>query len=109
MDLICILSFNSLNTLFVDFIKFGLTIYVACESNGLVIMDENIAQRAEEKLGERKSYNLLFDNCHQFTYGCITGDFKNSNSFFSWLEETLEDRYNNGEKLKWRCMEFSVD
>ncbi|MNE00608.1 hypothetical protein D3C80_930220 [compost metagenome] len=35
-------------------------------------------------VGQTRSYNFLLDNCHQFTSGCLTGDFENSSNFL-WM------------------------
>ncbi len=48
---------------------------------------EEVANRAINKLNESRSYNLILDNCHQFTAGCLTGDFENSDNFLMFLKD----------------------
>ena len=64
----------------------GVHIYVSCCKDIINPLDdpvpvggEQIAQRALDMVGEMRNYNILFDNCHQFTAGCLTGNFENSN------------------------------
>lgn len=87
--------------------RMGLFAYVACDKNGNVLHDSNIAQRAQEKVGSTRSYNVLFDNCHQFTSGCITGQFENTDNFFWMLEETIK-RHFGVAKIYWRvCVDLT--
>lgn len=52
-------------------------IYYACsKETGKPLARKIFAQRAEKKLGAY-AYNLAYKNCHGFTRGCITGEFKN--------------------------------
>ena len=48
-----------------------------------------VAERAREMVGGTRKYNFAFDNCHQFTSGCLTGDFENTDNLFILLEETV--------------------
>ena len=86
------------------FTRMGLVAYVACDSKGNVLHDERIAQRAERKVHTSRSYNVLFDNCHQFTSGCITGDFENPHNFFWMVEDTIKQHF-GVEKISWRVCE----
>ncbi len=74
--------------------------YVACDSEGRVLHSEAIAERAERSVGQYRNYNLLLDNCHQFSAGCVTGDFENSDNFFVFLEHSIEQQF--GVTLDWR-------
>ena len=40
-----------------------------------------------------RNYNVLFDNCHQFTCGCLTGKFENPNNFFWMVENEIKLQY----------------
>ena len=71
----------------------ALSIYVSCSNEGKPIGSINTSDRAIEVAGNRRNYNLILDNCHQFTSGCITGDFENSDNFFWMLKETVEQYY----------------
>lgn len=49
---------------------------------------KDAARRAKKMVGRYRDYSLVFDNCHQFTSGCITGNFENSDNFWSFLKVT---------------------
>lgn len=69
--------------------NFAIDIYVSCydeSPSGSVA----IANRARDMVNQCRNYNLIFDNCHQFTSGCITGDFENSDNFLWMLKYTAE-------------------
>lgn len=40
--------------------------------------------RAIDMLGKKRNYHFLFDNCHQFCAGCITGRFEEPHIFCEW-------------------------
>ena len=52
----------------------AISIYCAVDSNNEPISNRLVAERALSLLGTRRDYNLLLDNCHKFTYYCMTGD-----------------------------------
>ena len=79
----------------------GVNIYVACDSSNKVLCDKSIAKRAEDIVGDVRDYNLIMDNCHQFTAGCITGDFENADNFFVLLAHSIKNEMNNGEQIRW--------
>ncbi|WP_336769979.1 lecithin retinol acyltransferase family protein [Bacillus bombysepticus] len=56
--------------------------------------------RALEMVGSRRSYNMIIDNCHQFTTGCVTGDFEEQNNFLAFLKLTVSEQY--GSDITWR-------
>lgn len=89
-----------------EFLHDGLTrtgalIYVACDSSNKVLHDSTIATRANERVGHARDYNLIMDNCHQFTAGCITGDFDNVDNFFVFLAHSIKHKMNDGKQLRW--------
>lgn len=53
----------------------ALCIYVSCRGDHAVGSVE-AAERARRKIGTRRDYNVAADNCHHFSYGCLTGDFE---------------------------------
>ncbi|GAB6557998.1 hypothetical protein bcgnr5378_07090 [Bacillus cereus] len=57
-------------------------------------------ERALEMVGNRRNYNMIIDNCHQFTAGCVTGDFEEQNNFLVFLKSTVGEQY--GSKITWR-------
>ena len=65
-------------------------IWVSCRGESPV-GDQKVAARARKMVGERRNYNVLWDNCHQFTSGCLTGNFKNADKLFTFLESTVAD------------------
>jgi hypothetical protein len=74
----------------------GISLYSLCDVYGEVLSDSLIAYRAnkfwEEK--EKRGYNLLFDNCHQFTAGCITGNLVNPFKTFESLKVLIIINFN---------------
>lgn len=50
--------------------KLGRKIYVSCNSEGAV-GDLSVANGAENRIGERAFYGLVFKNCHQFSTKCL--------------------------------------
>lgn len=65
----------------------AISIYVSCRGDSAVGNRET-ARRALGSIGKSRSYNLIMDNCHQFTSGCITGNYENSDNFLWMLKET---------------------
>lgn len=65
-------------------------IWVSCRGESPV-GDQKVAARARKIVGERRNYNVLRDNCHQFTSGCLTGDFENADKRFTSLKSTVAD------------------
>ena len=70
--------------------KTAIGIYISCNDDQAV-GSETVARRAMQMVGMQRDYNFLFDNCHQFTSGCLTGDFENSNSFLWMLKSETEE------------------
>ena len=64
----------------------AISIYVSC-SDVIPVGSEAVVLRAINAIGNERNYNLLFDNCHQFTTGCLTGDFDNNASSFLWMHQ----------------------
>lgn len=68
----------------------------------------NDAGNAANKMvheGIERNYNLFLDNCHQFTSGCLTGNFENADNDLWMLKHTINEYY-SGEvawiKWNWR-------
>ena len=83
----------------------AISIYVACNEK-TPLGGDYIAERAKEMIGNRRQYNLILDNCHQFTAGCITGNFENSDNFFLFVENTIKKNMNRGESIEWRVWDL---
>ena len=69
----------------------AISIYVSCYDT-YAIGCKSTAQRAKNMIGTDRNYNVIFDNCHQFSSGCLTGDFDNSDSFLWMLKHTANDK-----------------
>ena len=81
----------------------GMFIYVACDgSSEQPLCSEAAAARAEAMLGTWTDYNILLNNCHEFTSGCVTGEFANSDTAFWMLELTIADHLNGSDSVCWR-------
>ena len=72
----------------------GADLIFATTPAGEIIGSEIAANRAIEKIYSYQDYDLLRNNCHRFTYSCISGDSLPLTSFFD-LKLELE-RF-------WRC------
>ena len=64
----------------------GCNIYVSCRDK-FSVGSEAAARRAKKSIGSSRNYNFLLDNCHQFSTGCLTGNFNNSSSFLWMLKD----------------------
>lgn len=82
----------------------AISIYVACNA-AEPLGGKHIADRAKRMVSNTRNYNLILDNCHQFTTGCITGDFENSTNFFALVEYDIGQNMNNGNSIEWRVWE----
>lgn len=76
-------------------------IYVSCDEVGDPVGKKSIATRALTKVGSYRDYHLLFDNCHQFTSGCITGNFENADNFTWMLKMTVKQHLGAVKWLLW--------
>lgn len=76
-------------------------IYVSCDEDGDPVGDTETAERALSMVGKSRDYNLIFDNCHQFTSGCITDDFENADNFTWMLKMTVKDYLGAEKWLLW--------
>ena len=78
----------------------AISVYVSCNS-GYPVGTKEAAKRAKSCIGSRRGYNLLLDNCHQFTAGCLTGNFENSCNFFTLLKEEVRNEIGGNEWRVW--------
>lgn len=67
----------------------AVNIYVSC-NGGDPIGSNSVARRAKNALGGARKYNIIFDNCHQFSAGCITGNVDNACNFLWMLQHEAE-------------------
>ena len=68
----------------------AISIYVSCCEKEAV-WDTQVCIRACSQVGNRRDYNFLTDNCHQFSAGCLTGDFEEQNNFLWMLKDLTTD------------------
>lgn len=66
-------------------------IYVSCQETWSV-GSYDVAERAKSMIGRTRDYNFILDNCHQFSAGCLTGDFDNSCNFLWMLKHEAEKK-----------------
>ena len=91
-------------------VRTGVCIYVACDRRtGVVLGTRSVADNARYAMGRGGEYYLLFDNCHQFTSGCITGNFENVDSFLTLLERTISRKLNRGRPITWKIWNHEED
>ena len=81
----------------------AISIYVSCNDN-VAVGSENIAKRARAAAGRKREYNLILDNCHQFSSGCVTGNFENSDNFLWMLKDTAMKSIN---VTTWRVWDIA--
>lgn len=67
-------------------------VYVSACS-GKAVGLEKTAERAEEAVGTFRDYNVVWENCHQFVSGCITGDFENGDNLMGFLKDTCRKEF----------------
>jgi hypothetical protein len=78
----------------------AISIYVSCK-NGSPVGSAEAANRAKSMVGKKRNYNLVMDNCHQFTAGCLSGNFENPCNFFTFLEDETRRRLGSNEWRVW--------
>jgi len=83
----------------------AISIYVACNATS-PLGSKVIANRAIRMIDKKRKYNLVMDNCHQFTAGCITGDFENYSNAFTFLENKIIKKMNSGNDIVWRVWDL---
>ncbi|SFT26444.1 hypothetical protein SAMN05444586_10832 [Acinetobacter bohemicus] len=69
----------------------GSEIYISCEGEWAVGCEET-ADFAESMVGSTRNYNVLIDNCHQFSAGCLLQDSENPNNFLWFLKDEAKKR-----------------
>lgn len=68
------------------------TIYASCLDT-MPVGNHNTALRAMKMIGTRMDYDIVSNNCHKFTSGCITGNFENYDILWRMLKYTTETKY----------------
>jgi hypothetical protein len=67
----------------------AMSIYVSC-AGSYAVGNEQVAIRALAMVGAHRKCSILLDNCHQFTSGCLNGNFENADNFWWSLKATAE-------------------
>ena len=78
----------------------AISIYVSSK-DGHAVGSQAVARRARSMVGSRRNYNLILDKCHQFTSGCLTGDFENADNFLWMLKDTARKQLGAEEWRVW--------
>jgi len=69
----------------------NISIQIACNKDGEPLASKKTAKNAlkmyDDYTRRTKEYSLLFNNCHQFCWQCISGSKKNNLVLFSTLED----------------------
>ena len=68
----------------------AISIYVSCNGESAV-GSNSVASRARAMVGEILDYNLILNNCHQFSSGCLTDNFRNLDIILSMLQQRAEE------------------
>ena len=85
---------------FLDGITTGETIFVSCNGSSPV-GDSSVAKRARGMVGDSRDYNVLLNNCHQFTSECLTGSAENGDLALWMLKDTAEEHLGANNWLRW--------
>lgn len=83
-----------------DGLNTAISIYVSCHK-GQAVGNLEVAERAKRQIGRKRDYSLIFDNCHQLTSGCLSGNFDNSCNFFTFLKDEVCDIIGGDEWRVW--------
>lgn len=81
-------------------LNMAMTIYVSSR-NGRAVGDEHVGHRAAAMVGSSRSYSVILDNCHQFSAGCLTGDFDNAHNFLWMLKDQAREVLGSKEWRAW--------
>ena len=79
----------------------AISIYVSCRGKTPVGCPR-VADRARAMVGKRRNYNVILDNCHQFSSGCLSGNYENPHNFF-WMVKYEAKKYLHADQ--WRVWE----
>lgn len=82
----------------------AMSIYVSCYETKAV-GSYIVADRARIAVGKKRDYSLIFDNCHQFSAGCLTGNFDNSCNFMWMLKDESKKHLNSN---SWRIWDIDL-
>lgn len=75
-------------------------IFILVNQDGYPISCSTAASHARSMIGSNRNYNLLLDNYHQFSAGCIRREFENVDNFLWFAKETFYQEM--GRNVKWQ-------
>jgi hypothetical protein len=78
----------------------AISIYMSC-NDGIAVGSPEVATRAISMIGKSRGYQFIMDNCHQFTAGCLTGEFENPTNFFVFLKHDVRKILGGTEWRVW--------
>lgn len=82
----------------------AISIYVSCDGDSPV-GGSTVAERAKRMIGKCRNYNVILDNCHQFTSGCMSGNFENSDNFLWMLKDTAKSEISANTWRVWKTVD----
>ena len=82
----------------------AISIYVSCDGDSPV-GGSAVAERAERMIGKCRNYKVILDNCHQFTSGCMSGNFENSDIFLWELKHTAKSKISANTWRVWKTVD----
>jgi hypothetical protein len=86
----------------------GKNIQIVCNEYREPLASKKVAKRAiemyEDYYRRTKPYNIISNNCHQFSWHSISGNTHEEITNFSTLENKIYSYY--GEKLYWDELDF---
>ncbi|AAY60612.1 lecithin retinol acyltransferase family protein (plasmid) [Bacillus cereus] len=74
-------------------------IFIPMDAEDKVIGSSETLMRALNMVGKERDYNIFLDNCHQFSAGCITGDYESANNFLTWVKDEFNKEV--GMSCRW--------
>lgn len=76
------------------------SIYVSCRDNEAV-GHQYVAENAKKLVGSTRNYNVIFDNCHQFSVSCILGESDNRHTILTMLKLAAYNKLDAKQWLHW--------
>ncbi len=82
----------------------GEELLVACNKSGDILASAEVAKRASAQIFTCQDYDLLLNNCHRFTYACVSGTNEPVTSFFD-LKMALKTYWR--QEISWQVVDAS--
>lgn len=68
----------------------GDTVFIACDESAKPLVAPSSALRAAQQVFTYRNYHVLNDNCHRFTWQCISGEDKRVTQFSTLNQQMAE-------------------